>query len=258
MASLITEFLHRFKSLRNLAKKILRNRTIRQPFYNGFIYFNAVDFSFLWTNNVRAENHDRLIQDKLLELSKQNDVFVDIGSNIGIMTLNVALRNPDIKIRAIDPNVEILNYLKKSIAESKISKNIVVENVAVSDYSGKAFMDFSNGSYAGHIAQAGVEVQVRDFRELLDEYRLTKTLFKIDIEGVEKLLISLLTREKNKLHTYVIEMHPQGFNGISDPPGSVGLLLKEGFTITSVTGEAITDVNQISKWENIVCVYEKQ
>jgi FkbM family methyltransferase len=256
MASSLTEFLHRFKPLRNMAKKVYRFKTIKQPFYGGVLFFNAVDFSFLWTNLAKAETHDRSIQDALLEISKTKDVFIDIGSNIGIMTMSVALRNPGIMVKAFDPNPDILKYLRKSVTTSDLSGRITIINAAVSDYSGKAFMNFSKGSYAGHLASSGFEVEVKDFKELLAEYKTTKAVFKLDIEGFEKLLIPVLAQQKNALHTYVIEMHPPGLNNISDPEAGLAILLENGFTVKSVTGALITGRSQIESWDNIICSYE--
>jgi FkbM family methyltransferase len=257
MAGIVTEFFHRFKFLRTLAKKIFRYRTIRQPFYSGFIFFNAVDYSFLWTNHARAEHHDRFVQDALLNLSKDRELFIDIGSNIGLMTLTVALRNQDIRIQVYDPNSSVLNYLRKSLVASGINNRVEIINAAVSDFEGKAFMNFSKGSYAGHLSEQGVEVPVKNFKTLLEDNREVRAVFKMDIEGFEKLLIPLLVADKNPKHAYVIEMHPPGMNRMSDPDTSLALLFAHGFAVSSVKGERISSRSQIEAWDNIICYYEE-
>lgn len=257
MAGFVTEFLHRFKFLRDLAKKLYKNKTIRQPFYTGFIYFNAVDYSFLWTNSATADHHDREIQDALVRLSQGKEMFIDIGSNIGIMTLAVALRNPKIFVKAYDPNNKVLDYLRKSLESSGIKNNVEIINAAVSDFEGTAYMNFSKGSYAGHLSDKGTAVPVLNFETILEQTRLQKTLFKMDIEGFEKFLIPLLVKEKNPNHVYVIEMHPPGLNNVSDPDKSFACLFDNGFTVLSASGEPVKARADIKSWDNIVCFYEK-
>lgn len=256
MAGILTEFLHLFKPLRSLAKKVYRNKIIKQPFHGGFIFFNAVDFSFLWTNHATAEQHDREIQDCLLQLSRDKQLFVDIGANIGIMTLSVALRNRQITVRSYDPNSEILKFLQRSIEANKLTQRVQVVNTAVSNYEGTAHMNFSRGSYAGHLSTQGTEVRVEHFNNILDGLKSTPTLFKLDVEGFETLLIPILALQKNPLHVFVVEMHPPGLNDISDPERNLSVLLQHGFAVTSVAGKRITDRNQVDNWDNIVCWYE--
>ncbi len=216
MTNPIAKFLYRFKGARQLARKILKNRTINQPFYNGVICFNAVEFDFFWVNDASCQKTDKEIQDKLLELSMNKERFIDIGSNIGIMTLSIALRNPTIKVTAYDPNKAILAYLKKSVTKNNLGSRVTLVNAAVSNQAGKAHLNFSTNSYSGHLASDGIAIDMVDFGALLKEYSNTKTLFKMDIEGFEKNLVPLLAKEKNPLHCYVIEIHPKGLNDISD------------------------------------------
>lgn len=255
MAGFFVEFLHLFRPLRQLAKRVYRYKTIRQGFYGGKIYFNAVDFSFLWTNHASAEKHDQEIQNYLLHLSLDKELFVDIGANIGIMTLSVALRNQNISVRSYDPNLEILKYLKKSLDENHLTDRVQLVNKAISDYSGTAFMNFSKGSYAGHLSSHGTEVKVEHFNSLLEELSSKKTLFKLDVEGFETLLVPLLAIRQNPLHVFVIEMHPPGLNNISDPAKNIDTLLKSGFIVKTITDTIITNSSQVENWDNIVCSY---
>ena len=254
----VFKFLYRFKVLRQLGKKILRNKTIYQPFYNGVICFNAVEFGLFWFNDKTCENMDKEIQDKLLALSIDKDHFIDIGSNIGIMTLTVALRNPRINVTAYDPNRFISAYLKKSIKKNKLDEKVSIVIAAVSDKAGTAYMDFSTGPYSGHLADKGTKVDVIDFGSLLKKFRDKKTLFKLDIEGFERNLIPVLVKEKNPAHCFVIEIHPKGLNGISDPDFVLQQLYNNDYTLTDVNGKKVNTKADIIDWGNIVCYYEKK
>src|SRR5207253_387938 len=88
--------LHRFPLLRALGRRLLRGRAVLQPFHGGVICLDAVEHSWLWTGAIRAETWDDHIQNRLLERSRGCRAMVDVGANIGLMSLAVALRNPDI------------------------------------------------------------------------------------------------------------------------------------------------------------------
>lgn len=256
MTNPVLKFLYRFKSLRKFGKKILSRRIISQPFYQGVICFNAVEFASFWVNEARCENVDRDIQDKLLELSQGKELFVDIGSNIGIMTLSIALRNPSIKIQSYDPNNNILANLKLSVKKNKLQQRVTLINAAVSDHNGTAHLNFSTNSYSGYIADKGIAIDVVDFADILQANKSSKVLFKMDIEGFEKNLVTILTKDKNPLHVFVIEIHPQGLNGVSDPDYVVNQLLTSGYSLFDVKGNKINSKSEISDWDNIVCLYQ--
>ncbi|MFN8253128.1 MAG: FkbM family methyltransferase [Ferruginibacter sp.] len=253
MTNPVLKFLYRFKSLRKFGRKLLKGRMITQPFYNGVICFNAVEFASFWVNDARCENVDKDIQDKLLQLSLDKDVFVDIGSNIGIMTLSIALRNPHISVRSYDPNNSILSNLKLSVKKNKLQKRVSLVNAAVSDQGGKAYLNFSTNSYSGYIADKGIAIDLIDFEEILKANKDTRALFKMDIEGFEKNLVRVLTKDKNPLHVFVIEIHPHGLNGVSDPDYVVNELLSNGYSLFNIAGDKISSKKEISDWDNIVC-----
>lgn len=256
MSNPVVRFLYRFKGLRKLGKRILSNRTIYQPFHNGIICFNAVEFNLFWLNEKTCETMDKEIQDVLLALSLKNELFIDIGANIGIMSLSIALRNPDIKVKSYDPNKFVLQYLKKSVAKNKLENRVEVINAAVADHAGKAYMNFEVGPYSGFLADKGTMVNVVDFNLLLKENAAKKVLFKMDIEGFEKNLVPILVKEKNPNHCFVIEIHPKGLNNISDPEFVVNELLINNYNVTDAYGKKVNGLSDITDWTNVVCRYE--
>ena len=255
MNNSLAKFLYKFKLLRRPLKVLAKHKIIRQAFFSGSIYFKAVEFPFYWLNNASCEKVDRDIQDKLLEISLGKDYFIDIGANVGLMTLSVAIRNKNIHVISYDPNKTVLNYLNRSVKKNQLNNRVAVKNAAVSNTSGKSFMDFSKGPYSGHFSNEGTEVDIVDFNDILNKYREEKVLFKLDIEGFEFLLVPSIVQYKNPKHTFMIEMHPPGHNGISDPQASLSLLFENNFTITNVEGKILTLNDTVNHWENIVCSY---
>lgn len=256
MNNWLAKFFYKFKVLRRPFKYFVKNKIIRQIFFNGSIYFNVVEFPFYWLNDATCEKIDRDIQDKLLELSLNSEYFIDIGANVGLMTLSVALRNKNIKVVAYDPNKAVLKYLNRSVKKNKLTDRVKVVNAAVSNKAGISLMDFSKGPYSGHFSNKGVEVEVIDFEDLLNEYGDKKMLFKMDIEGFELLLVPVIIQHKNPKHMFVIEMHPKGLNNISDPKAALELLFQNNYTLKNVFGKKLTSANEIIDWENVTCCYE--
>ena len=165
----------------------------------------------------------------------------------------MALRNDHIMVRCYDPNFHILEYLKRSLKSNDLTDRVKLINAAVSDHKGKARMNLNKGSYAAHLSVSGTEVEVEDFKDILGALKNTETLFKIDVEGFETILIPILIASKNQLHVFVIEMHPAGMNDISDPEKNLSVLLNSGFIVETVSGKRIYADSQIENWENIVC-----
>ena len=255
MNNSLAKFLYKFKVLRRPLKNLAKNKTIKQTFFNGSIFFNVVEFPFYWLNNASCEKVDREIQDKLLEISLHKKYFIDVGANVGLMTLSVALRNRNIKVIAYDPNAAVLKYLRQSIKKNSLVDRVKVVNAAVSNKTGKTYMDFSQGPYSGHFSEEGTEVDIVDFNDILNSYRNENALFKLDVEGFEFYLVPVIIHHKNPKHTFMIEMHPKGHNTISDPESSISLLLKNNFIIKNVEDKNLGSHDMVSGWENIICSY---
>lgn len=255
MTNPVVNFFYSFKGLRKLGKSLLANRTMYQPFHGGTICFNAVEFNYFWLNEKKCETMDTEVQDILLEISRNSELFIDIGANIGIMTLSIALRNPDISIKSYDPNKFVLQYLKKSVVRNNLQNRVEVINAAVADHAGTACMNFEVGVYSGFLSEKGTTVNVVDFNVLLKEHAAKKVLFKMDIEGFEKNLVPILVKEKNPNHCFVIEIHPKGLNDISDPEFVINELLTNNYKVTDAYGKTVNGFSDIADWTNVVCRY---
>ena len=127
---------HRWPALRALGKRLLRRRTVRQPFHGGVICLDAVEQSWAWTGSIRLESWDRHIQDRLLALSRDCRTMIDIGANLGAMSLSVALRNPDIAIICVEPNRRAAELLRQSIALNRLGDRVTVREAVAGQTDG--------------------------------------------------------------------------------------------------------------------------
>ncbi|WP_461451074.1 FkbM family methyltransferase [Mucilaginibacter sp.] len=240
----IINFLHKFKFCRQIAKKIAKKMDIKQKFYNGNIYLNAVEHSWAWTSDRNYNNFDIDIQNYIHKTSKNHDVFIDIGSNIGVMTIGTLLNNKTIKSIAIDPNKQAVKLLKKSLACNKISDRCVVINSAIGNYDGEIVFD-STGSVTGHISDVGDKVNIIKLSNVLNEFKGINTLVKIDIEGYETQIIKELKNVNNvSSFTFVIELHELGFNGIGDPQYVFNVLKNMNAKIYDLNGKELDRLDQ--------------
>ena len=75
----IVHFFHKFSVLRQLAKKVGKSINIKQRFYSGYIFLNAVDHSWAWTGSRNYNTFDKKLQDFIHSTSKGFNNFIDIG-----------------------------------------------------------------------------------------------------------------------------------------------------------------------------------
>lgn len=165
----IVRFFHRFGFLRQLAKAFAKKIYLKQKFHSGYIFFNAVDHSWAWTGEMRYNTFDADLQNYIHQASFKYDHFVDVGCNIGVMTIGTLLKNNRINALAIDANKDAINLLKKSLRYNKLSNRCQVLNAVFGNTDG--FMKFDGaGSVIGHVSETGVETPSRSLAGILNTY----------------------------------------------------------------------------------------
>lgn len=170
-------------------------------FYNDKLTFIKVYFG-------RNENYEINF---IKKHSTNNSVFVDIGSNMGLYTQNIAnLINKKRKIKIISIDAHPVNNvrLRKNL---KLLKNktpnifayVKIKNCAVGDNNTNLNLDYSYGLANAFISKNKKKLSVK-CRKLINIINSEKikhiTNLKIDIEGFEdKVLITFLNKCKKKL-----------------------------------------------------------
>lgn len=114
--------------------------------------------------------------------------IVDLGSNIGDETVKFAVRHPDAKIIAVEPEGGNFSILRKNIAP--YGERIVAIEAGV--WHRDALLDIIPGSTPEAFSVVESEngkVKARSMSSIIDEYKLTHIdILKIDIEGAEYVL----------------------------------------------------------------------
>jgi FkbM family methyltransferase len=161
--------------------------------------------------------------DWLDENLRDEDVFMDVGANIGLYSLYAAKLRPHARIYAFEPAAQNFSRLCRNIVLNGMT-NIIPCNFPLSDR--ETFDVF----YVGD-AQAGAALhsfgRLSDFRNVTDavalrqgafsltldalvgEYRLPQpALLKIDVDGIEEKILdgAEAVLESNQLRTILVEV----------------------------------------------------
>ena len=140
----------------------------------------------LWTDPSARADDDIFLNDYL----KSGDVAIDIGANIGSLTLLSAVKvGHSGKVFAFEPHPKIYNYLKKNILLNDFN-NITTYNLALGNKAGK--ITFSNkrsddmNCIIPNKAENTIDILIEKLDDTVD-YKVGKiALIKIDVEGYEK------------------------------------------------------------------------
>jgi FkbM family methyltransferase len=170
----------------------------------------------------RASEVDQIT--KLLNMLKAEDVFYDIGANIGLYTIPAATVLLKGRVVAFEPDAEFATHLQENIALNQLP-NVVVKKWAITDYDGEVTL-YSDGA-AGfsptlreqtnrdNAPQGVFSVPARSLDLALAAGDLPlPTVIKIDIEGAEGLCLRgaqrLLTGALGaRPRLVLLELHPE-------------------------------------------------
>jgi FkbM family methyltransferase len=227
---------------RKIGKRFCRNLSAKQKFYGGVIYFEAVGQSWAF-KGMPYETVDTRLKDELLSLSKDCRYYLDIGCNIGQITLSILLRNQDIKAVCVDPNAKVLKLLKKSLHANHLEHRATIKQAAVGNE--KGFVCFAREEFSemGHVSQNGNKVECLCLGDFINEYSSQKCLVKIDVEGFETILLQKLDQFRNlKNVCLAIELHALGYNQ-GNPAECVRLLQQSGATLRRLDRLPVSEID---------------
>lgn len=186
---------------------------------------------------------------------KTGDIVFDVGANIGYYTMQTAARiGSNGRVYAFEP---VSITYKKLIDNINLNnfKNIITENVAVSDTPGEIELyvadenSTGSSSIAMHVNFAGVKEKVKTI--VLDEYikdnHIPKLdLVKIDVEGCEPMVINGLKNTMNEYKPIIlVEVLDERLNTINSSKEQ----LYELFNSCNYSGFEIIGDNSVRKIE---------
>ncbi len=185
----------KFKGKSRLATFFIRGKKFNDVKVNGrykctYLLPNAeenVGFEILVNGMYESETID-FIRCKV----EENGLFLDIGANIGAITVPIAKLRKDINVVAIEAAPWILTYLESNVTSNSL-KNVTVINKALSNINGIVVSFFSpqdkfgKGSMAPVFTNDEVKVGTITIDYLASSLKSKISFIKIDIEGFEGL-----------------------------------------------------------------------
>lgn len=166
---------------------------------------------------------------------KENDICVDLGSNIGYTTLfmldNVG---PSGHVYAIEPDQHNVDILKLNIKENNFIDMCTIDQLAISDYDGKLDFWIASKPNLNSVKKTKHSirketVQCQTLKTYLDDKKYPNFI-KMDVEGHEvKIFEGALDyfSENYGRTSFLVEVHPHFY----DKDNDFSKILKEYFKI---------------------------
>ena len=203
-----------YKMVSEARRKIVSR--IGGSFYLRGMNNNYLSFQLFWKG---GEYYEPLTQSLLNEILKDKDLFIDVGANIGLYSINAAVNNPNTNIIAFECNPKMHRMLKNNFDINDL--NIKCENYGISDKSGTTTLYISNSDMTSSLIDGFAYNQKTsvDIKTIsLDEYFKINNLdddfvMKLDIEGCEELAlkggIKTLAKYKPDIVMEIVTNYPE-------------------------------------------------
>lgn len=162
--------------------------------------------------------YENELRDLLKKIVKPNDVFVDIGANIGYFSLLIAHHLPSVKVISFEPIADLYKKMNDNIALNDI-ENIVTVNAAAGEVNEEKEIFVSEPDNLGmssfqlpeNYSGYKEKVKVVSIDEWFKGSGLTNIdIVKLDIEGSE---LAALTGMKEVLQNFkpllIVEVNPE-------------------------------------------------
>ena len=188
----------RFKIYKKIINKTYRGGTINNKFISkiGRKIHTSIKPEYVekYGYKIFLDPNDQLmlsvkeypIHPILEKIIKPGDIVLDVGANIGVLTIYFRkLVGDSGTIYSFEPDPLSFSILAKNITENNLN-NILIENKAVSNKNGKIGFETSNSITAGHITENNESIKIDCCT--LDTYfsEIKKIDFvKIDTEGYD-------------------------------------------------------------------------
>ncbi len=162
------------------------------------------------TGNVYVGLHEFIEMSFLLHLLRKDDLFVDIGANVGSFTV-LAASVIKAKCIAVEPISTTFNHLVDNINLNGVHQNVKSLNIGVARQEGvlrfTSTLDTENHVVlepTGNVDK--VDVVVKRLDDILDEHM--PTLVKIDVEGYQNEVLAGagVTLSKDSLLAVIVEV----------------------------------------------------
>ncbi len=226
-----------FKLLKSKIKSIVKYFYVNELLFNYFrnktrsINHNGITYNFSTPNRLcdfRAKS--LLIKEpetiNWIDSFSNDSIFWDIGANVGMYSVYAA-KSKKCKVYSFEPSVFNLEVLARNIYLNKLTSSITIMPFAVNDVMGRGNLNMSSTEIGGALSsydktygEDGEEMKVifsyPVFAISLDEINSnlatsTPDYIKIDVDGIELLILNGGIKVLNKVKGILIELSEKWF-----------------------------------------------
>ena len=168
---------------------------IRTVHYCGYYVFYSKGTSIVQRIHDAGVYEGETCNAIVRELSHFKDpVFLDVGANVGLISINVLANIPDVVIHAFEPGIHQYELFKKTIEKNALQSKISLHSEALGDIPGqKSFFVHNSRDASGDgfidTGRAGeaktITVKVTTLDEWATHSEVSPNVIKIDTEGAE-------------------------------------------------------------------------
>jgi FkbM family methyltransferase len=212
-----------FEKLGGYQNELWKNaptRTIRGKFHQ---YLMTLDLSS-WSERMTyflGRYYELDLQLFMLEAVKAGDSFIDIGANLGMLTMMAArCVTPTGTVHSFEPNPVVFKRLQAAVTNNDLQQ-VTLHNCGLADRPSELTLTVVNevlgmGTFTKispldeSLISNQYQVRVARGDDILPEELPGITFIKIDVEGLETLVIRGLDRTIQRLHPVILtEVVPQ-------------------------------------------------
>jgi FkbM family methyltransferase len=213
--------------------------------------------------------YEKELGDLLKKMLRSNDVFIDIGANIGYFSLLSASISPSVKVISFEPVKDLFEKMNENFSIND-NKNIVAINVAVGEMNEQRELYLSAPDNLGmssfyqpeNYSGRNEKVEVIAFDDWFKKSGLTKIdLIKLDIEGNElaalKGMSAVLENQKPAL---IVEINPETLSQFGLKPLDIFNYLNQfnfdGFLISENGRLVHLNSNEVNQTINVLFIHK--
>ena len=226
---------------------------IDRHYYKIRFYSTSLSRSLYLNPDIRQEDEDIFIS-----YLKKGDIVIDVGANIGTLTLlSASLVKEDGKVYAFEPNPRTYKYLLKNIKLNGLN-NIKTFCIAIGAKNSVAEladlrtddMNYIITDKPGNIRT--IKTKLSSLDEVMPSSIKKINLLKIDTEGYELFVLKGASNVLDITECIYYESWEKHFTKLNYRTQDISFLLKEnGFKIFRIVGkEHICEIKDISHYES--------
>lgn len=200
--------------------------------------------------------YEKKIVDFIVNNLPPNAIFIDIGANIGAISLMVAKKRPDVFIYALEASPHIYNYLYENIKYNNLTNvqswnlavhnedNLILDFFAPSDKFGK-------GSFVSVFDSQSEKIKTIRMDSFFRIHNIQPTLIKVDVEGFEAMIFESMGDfiEKGNRPQIIFEFvdWAEKCSNIFSPGDAQNVLLNKGYQLYILDGSILDKNKQLNE-----------